>query len=57
MALCGLAAASSSQVQLRGQSAGQTSRMCTSSPGSIARSMGQSQASAMTDIDRTADMQ
>ena len=36
---------------------GQTSRMCTSSPGSIARSIGQSHASAMIAIERTADMQ
>ena len=47
MALCGLAAASSSHATTRGHSAGQTSRMCTSSPGSIARSIGQSHASEM----------
>ena len=57
MALCGLAAASSSHVQTRGHNAGQTSKMCTSSPGSIARSIGQSHASEMMAIERTAAMQ
>ena len=57
MALCGSIAASSSHVHVRGQSAGQTSRMCTSTPGSIARSIGQSHASAMMAMERTAAMQ
>ena len=40
----------SSHVQTRGHNAGQTSKMCTSLPGSIARSIGQSHASAMMAI-------